>query len=281
MQNILVPTDFSNNANHALSYASKLFGNRKCTFFLLNVYNEKKGFNGKRSYDDVAHVSDTLREKSKARLKQTLRKIKKKNPDLKHSYELISKPADLIQAVDELVEKLEIDLIVMGNKGKKSSIPVYLGSSATKTLASIKKCPVLLVPKNTDFNPTKRIALATDYKNCFNTSLIDPMIFIAQLWEASINILHIDTKKKLDDLQKSNLKALKTCLKSFSISFDRMPDFISKTKLIQLFLEDSNIGLLVMVNNEHGIFEKMLREPIIEKMVFNIDIPFLVIPEKP
>ncbi len=281
MQNILLPTDFSNNAYHALCYASELFGNRTCTFFLLNVYTEKKGFRGKRIDDDVVRVSDTLRERSKARLAQTLHKLKKKNSDLKHSYELISEPADLIKTVNELVEKLEIDLIVMGNKGKKSSIPVYLGSSATKTLASIKKCPVLLVPKNTEYNPTKRIAFATDYKNCFNTSLIDPMIFIAQLWEASINILYIDTKKKLDDFQKSNLMALTTCLKPFSISFDSLPDFISKTKLIQLFLEDSNIDLLVMINNKHGIFEKMLREPIIEKMVFNIDIPFLVIPEKP
>jgi len=281
MQNILVPTDFSNNAYHALCYASELFGNRTCTFFLLNVYTEKKGFSGKSIDDDIASVSDTLREKSNARLAQTLDKIKKKNPDLKHSYELISEPADLIKVINQLVEKMEIDLIVMGNKGKKSSIPVYLGSSATKTLESIKKCPVLLVPKNAECNPTKKIALATDYKNCFDTLLIDPLIFVAQLCEASIHILHIDTKKKLDDLQKSNLKALTTCLEPFSISFDSMPDFISKTKLIQLFLEDSDIDLLVMINNEHGFLEKMLREPIIEKMVFNIDIPFLVIPENP
>ncbi len=279
MQNILVPTDFSNNAFHALNYATELFSSRACTFFLLNVYNERKGFNGKQIDEHITKASDSLRKKSKVGLERTLNKIKKKKSDHKHSYELISEPTDLINVVNQLLEKLEIDLIVMGNKGKKSSIPVYLGSSATKALQSVKKCPILTVPINAEFVPPKEIGFATDYKNRFTERSIGPLTFVAGLYDAAISILHIDTKKKLDNHQKSNLKSLATCLKPFSISFVNMPDFISKTKLIQLFLKDSEIDLLVMVNNEHGILEKMLREPIIEKMVFNIDIPFLVIPE--
>ena len=45
-----------------------------------------------------------------------------------------------------LIDELGIDFIVMGNKGKKSSIPIFLGSTATKTLHTVKKCPVLTVP---------------------------------------------------------------------------------------------------------------------------------------
>ena len=40
MQNILVPTDFSNDAYNALFYASKLFKSKTCNFYLLNTYSE-------------------------------------------------------------------------------------------------------------------------------------------------------------------------------------------------------------------------------------------------
>jgi len=281
MQNILVPTDFSKNAFHALLYATELFSNQECTFFLLNVYNERKGFDGKKIVEDASNASDSLRGKSNIGLERTLQNIKKKNPDPKHSYELIAEPIDLARTVNQLVDKLEIDVIVMGDKGKKSSIPVYLGSSTTKTLQSVKKCPVLIVPKNAEFAPVKEIAFATDYKNRFNKPMIAPLTFVARLWDATIRILHIDNEKKLDDLQISNLDVLTNYLEPFVVSFDSITDFISKTKIIQVYLEDSDLDLLVMVNNEHGFLEKMLREPIIEKIVFNIDIPFLVIPENP
>jgi hypothetical protein len=58
-----------------------------------------------------------------------------------------------------------------------------------------------------------------------------------------------------------------------------MPDFTSKTKAIQVFLEELGIGMLVMINYQHGFLENLLRESIIKKLTFNIDVPFLVIPE--
>ena len=39
-KNILIPTDFSENAWNALSYALNLFKDEKCTFYLLNAYQK-------------------------------------------------------------------------------------------------------------------------------------------------------------------------------------------------------------------------------------------------
>lgn len=38
MKRILIPTDFSENAWNAISYAMQLFSNQTCEFFLLNTY---------------------------------------------------------------------------------------------------------------------------------------------------------------------------------------------------------------------------------------------------
>lgn len=275
VQNILVPTDFSNNAHHALRYAARLVKDEACTFFLLHVYGGKKGFK-----NNTIHMENDsqLEEDSQLRLRNMLKRIKKDNENQKHTYQLISRFNDLTHAVHSIIEEQEIDLIVMGNKGKKSSIPIFLGSTTRKTLQSVKKCPVLTVPKSAKFKMPNEIAFATDFKRPYNAKVLDALRTMALQSGAAISILHINEKEQLDEFQRSNLNSLLAYLEPVPNSVHWMPNFISKTKVIQVFLEDLNVDMLAMVNFEHGFVEKMLREPIIEKMVFNINIPFLVIP---
>ena len=89
------------------------------------------------------------------------------------------------------------------------------------------------------------------------------------------------TKKaeKLDKVQETNLKLLLDQLKPLDHSTHWLPSFTSKTEAIQAFLDGLGIGMLVMIDYKLGFMEKLLREPVITKMMFNISIPFLVIPE--
>lgn len=278
MQNILVPTDFSKNAFHALNYATELLKNEECNFFLLHVFTERKGFKSKRIKDDSEKNSTKRKEDSKVRLNRIILKIKKQKDNQKHTYQLISEKNGLMQVINSLIDELSVDLIVMGIKGKKSSIPVFFESKTTKVLQTVKKCPVLTVPKNTEFSIPKEIAFITDLKKTFDAEALNPLLFMAGLYGAAIRIVHIDDEEELDSFQQSNLDALLICFKTVEHSFQRIPNFISKTKIIQVFLEHSGSDMLAMAYNEHGLLEKMLREPIIEKMIINIDIPFLVIP---
>lgn len=280
MQNILVPTDFSNNAYHALYYTTELLKNRECKFFLLNVYGIKKGFENKRTENGRTESSNKLKAVSEAKLKSTLDRIKKSQDNPKHTYILISRPNDLIQALHSLVDELQIHLMVLGAKGQKSSIPLFLGSTTTETLESVKKCPILVVPKGAKIEIPRALAFATDYKKPFSTEIIDYLRFIAHVCKATIRIVHIDEEERLNDFQQSNLDSLLAQLKPVECSVERMPNFISKSKVIQFFLEDSGIDMLAMVNHEHGVLEKMLREPVIEKMVLKTDVPFIIVPER-
>ncbi len=278
MQNILVPTDFSKNAFHALNYATELLKNEECNFFLLHVFTEKKGFKNKRIKDDGKKNSTKREEDSKVRLNRIILKIKKQKDNQKHTYQVISENNGLMQVINSLIDELSIDLIVMGIKGKKSSIPVFFESKTTKSSQTVKKCPVLTVPKNTEFSIPKEIAFITDLKKTFDAEALNPLLYMAELYGAAIRIVHIDDEEELDSFQQSNLDALLICFKTVEHSFQRIPNFISKTKIIQVFLEHTGSDILAMAYNEHGLLEKMLREPIIEKMIIKIDIPFLVIP---
>ncbi len=281
MKKILFPTDFSHNSFHALNYAGELLQNVECTFFVLNVFTEKKGFKSKKTADDSEEKSKKWKEETTTRLERFVSRIKKQEENGKHSYRLISESRDLIQVINTLVNELDIDLIVMGNKGKKSSVPIFLGKTATRTLNLINKCAVLTVPKNASYTVPKEIAFVTDLKKPYKAKVIGPLLYAALLHDTTIRIVHIDEKEPMDESQQWNLDGLLSFIEPVKSSVHHIPNFISKAKIIEMFINEWAIDMLVMVNNEHGFLEKMLREPIIEKMVFTIDIPFLVIPEKP
>ena len=280
MQNILITTDFSNDAYHALHYISKLLKSKKCNFFLLNVYSENTlliSRNIENGKGERKGLLEQLKDESCEELKHTFHRIHLDHKCPNHTYKLISKKMDLIEAMNQVIDDNKIDLIVMGNKGATSGLGIFLGSTTIKTMVSIKKCPILAIPINAEFQVPYEIAFATNYKRQYDAKIIDPIRNIANHCGSAIRIVHINEEEHLSKIQESNLKTLRAYLDPIENSVHWMPNFTSKTKAIQVFLDELGIGMLAMVNYEHSFLENLLNEPIIKRMTFDIDIPFLVI----
>ncbi|WP_299535911.1 universal stress protein [Ulvibacterium sp.] len=277
MRNILVLTDFSDNAYNALFYVSKLFSQRECNFFLLNAYKEKTSpadilLNGGEEVVTMA------KGKSKEGLENTFHKINLDNPNPKHLYQRLSENMDLIAAAKKAIKEFKIDLLVLGNKGTSSLISVFWGSTAIRVMTTIKNCPILAVPDEKEFRTPSEIAFATNYRRSFDAAVMAPVRFMTSISGGAVRIVHINEEKRLSKFQESNLNTLITYLKPLEHTVHWMPNFTSKTKAIQVFLGELDIGMLAMVNYEHSFLEFLLREPVIPKMTFHITIPFLVIP---
>jgi len=281
MRNILVPTDFSNDAYNALYFASKLFKNKACNFFLLNAYSESTPLisrNINNGNGEHKGLLEQLKDESNEELNHTFHRINLDNKCPRHNYRMISKKMDLVETISQTIDDFKIDLVVMGNKGRTSALGVYMGSSTTKTMASVKKCPILAVPENTDFKMPYEIAFATDYKRYYDAKVLEPLKGMAIHCGAAIRVVHINEEEHLSKIQEGNLKTLRAYLGPMENTVHWMPNFTSKTKAIQVFLDELGIGMLAMVKYEHSFLEKLLHEPLIKKLTFNIDIPFLVIP---
>ena len=278
MQHILIPTDFSNNAYNALFYAVKLFKDTTCSFYVLNAYDELTPLRSKSLAKKK--LLEQLSDESMEGLEQTLHRIHLDDSNPKHSYVPLSEKGGLLQVISRAVRDRKIDLVVMGNKGATGSAAVFLGSKTTKVLAALKTCPVLAVPADTDFSKPNEIAFATDYKRIFDAEVVHPFRTLASLCSASVRILHVHEEERLDEQQEANLATLLAYLELLPHSIHWMPNFSTKAEAIQAFLDELGIGMLAMVNYPHSFLERLLREPVIKKMVFNISIPFLVIPGK-
>ena len=281
MKNILVATDFSNNAYSALFYAAKLLESKKCTFYLLNTYSELTplkgtllpGFAGKK-------LLKQLETESKQRLTSTSHKIVLDTENPKHIFKTISKKGELPKVIGQKLEELNIDLLVMGNKGLTEAADIFFGSNTVQTIKHVTKCPVLAIPGEMDFKSPKEVAFVTDFeKNC-NQKSIAPLLEITSLSNASIRIVHVNEKNILTPIQEQNRKLLEQCLQTVDHSLHVAQEFDDKAKVIDTFLEKLKIDMYAMVNYRHNLFEKLTHEPIIKDVSMYSDIPFLILPPR-
>ena len=113
MRNILIPTDFSENAWHAISYALMLFKDEPCTFYLLHTYSPAFY---RMDYvvggPEFSAIPDVGVDISLAGLEKTLSDIRAEYPNPKHNFELVSSFNTLTDEIRELSISKDIDLIV-------------------------------------------------------------------------------------------------------------------------------------------------------------------------
>lgn len=275
MENLLIPTDFSNNAYNALFHASRLMKGEACTFYILNVYNSFTPLQKPISSSDI---SKHLEEESLEGLQSVLHRIRTDDADLKHTFMTLSKRGNLVDIVSEIVKKEKIDFIVMGNSGRSEVQAIFMGSNALDLTTKIKQCPILTIPKEIDFIPPKEIAFVTDYGRPYDAGLLQPLLYLAERYKSKIAVMHINESETLNKNQTVNKGVLMEYLSPFESNFNWMPLFKSKATAINTFLEELEIGMLAMVNYEHSFLERMTREPVIKKVGFDNNIPFLVIP---
>ena len=205
MKNILIATDFSNNAYNALFHASQLLKGEQCTFHLLNVYDEHTPLESKITSKPILHQ---LEDESKEGLQKVYHRIQLDFPDPNHAFKMISKKGKLVEIMSDMIDKEQIELVVMGNSGCSEVKAIFLGSNALNAISEIKQCPILTIPKEVDFIPPKEIAFVTDYRRNYDAELLLPLLFVAKQYNSKICVMHINEDETLTITQRANKNIL-------------------------------------------------------------------------
>ena len=274
-KNILLPTDFSDNAWSAAVYALKLYAEEECTFYFLNSTKMKAS--------QMSNISNKLLEIMSKHATEELVEIKemaeKVNTNAKHDFEIILSPEELKATIERSIAKHRIDLVVMGTKGATGAKEFFFGSNTVRIIKKMRLCPILTVPDEFDFVVPKQIAFPTDFNRFYKDKELNPLKDLAELYNSKIRIVHINDEKNLTEIQDYNLAMLKAYLEKNPHSFHWMPDYEKKSVGINDFIAELDIDILTMVNYKHSFIESIINEPVIKKIGFRPIIPFLVIPE--
>jgi nucleotide-binding universal stress UspA family protein len=276
MKKIILPTDFSDTAINAIKYALKIFEHDFCRFYILNAYQQDiYESDALITIETLNEVSKIANENSQKNLKNTLKEIKTLLPNPKHNYVILSANNILVDEINEIVEERDIDIVVMGTRGKTNNKNLTFGSHTIQVLKYIK-CPVLVIPKNYNYKALKELVFSTDFLIPYQQRELQLLSELAKNNKTQIDVLYVSEMKKLSIREEKNKNLLKDFFKYNITSFITVGrENIEKT--VSTYVKNHNTDILVMINRRHSFLENILFKDTINKIGLSIEIPFLVL----
>ena len=276
MRKILIPTDFSENALNAIKYALELFKYERSEFIIMHAFADEVYEHTIEMPRELFELyKEKVWEQSDKKLQKLVAEMLAISPNPKHKYDYISVFGSLVDEANTIVDKENIDVLVMGTKGKSNDRDVLFGSNALQVIKYVK-CPVLAIPsKYHDVHP-QNILFTTVYQLPYKRRELKLLSTIAKRFVATIKVLHISKFSELSHRQLDNQDIIKCGIQENKTEFLNQ-EGEDVTLTINDFIKKNNIDMLVMVNTRRSYFENVLNTSTIEKIGWQIQIPFLVL----
>ncbi len=285
MKKFLFPTDFSDNAKHALKYGYFLARQVKANIIICNAIIEPAEMPQAGLVSWPIEESEYLEKDSNHELEQLKEKLESKeetisfNPSISYT----SEAGTVMDMVNHLGNSEDIDLVIVGTHGSSGLSTLLLGNHSRQMIDEINK-PLLLVPPAALITPVKKIAFATDFTDpdkdleCLHT-----LVKLAKPLNAEILLTYIYNKeyraatfqrvidrfmvKVTDNVNYHNIyyREVKAYLPSMGLDW---------------LCEHGNIDILAMVHRSHNFIDSLFRGSQTQKMANHIPIPLLVFPAK-
>ncbi len=193
--NILFATDFSAAANAAAPYAASIAGYYDSKLFVLYVRPP--------AINPMTQPASWNKEEEAARFKekQQREELSAMFPDLEP--QIMIGDGDLWSNLNAVIEKNNIDLIVMGTRGRTGVGKLLLGSTAEEILREVP-CAVLTVGPHASAMPERngkiiRILFATDFSS-ESAAAAPYAVSLAQEYQAQLKLLHVVEDPKVYEL---------------------------------------------------------------------------------
>ena len=265
MKNILVPTDFSKNAESALLYAAEIankFGSKITLLNTFKVYSSAGMFLSVESY----------MEKDAA--KQMLATIHRVEPRLKGGATIESKivRGDAVPVITDLAEKGGFNLIIMGTQGASGLKEIFTGS-ITNGVMKQTHTPVLAIPNGYQYQPVNTIVFAVDEAGISHPGVTAVLVKLARAFEAKVHVFHQGLSSKDDGIDPTVDIFLDGIPHSFHYELDEQ----NINESINGFVGDYQANLLCMVRRQRGFLEEVFHVSATTREVFNSPAPLLIL----
>ncbi len=279
MRKILIPTDFSENSLNATKYATELFKHGPAIIYLLHAYSDEVYNHENITEGDFDEIKNRYHLKAEESLLDFKNQILEFSPNPKHTIHTLTEFGLLVDSVNDLVEEENIDIVVMGTKGQTADKKITFGSNTLQVIKYVK-CPVLAIPEVFGDVHPKNILFSTDYLLPYKRRELKLLATFAKFFASKINFLHISKFPGLSLRQRDNRAFLEASFMENKVEFFQK-EGTDVTRMINTFIIENPIDMLVMVNTRHSYLENILYQSTIEKIGLKIDIPFLVMQNLP
>lgn len=280
MNTILVPTDFSNNANNALEYAAEIAAISKARMVLLNVYTPIVSRGNVVSALITDEIGDARRDANE--------KLEIIQTTLKKEYEQINCETQVRvgEAVEEILKaslELKADLIVMGTLGASNLTRTLFGSN-TASVVERSMCPVLCIPSTCAFKKPEKILFATNF-SYHDIQGVVRLTRLAAAFGSEIVLGHVDTSIHEED------EPVVKSMEKFLLEAERASQY---AKISQKIVNDHNVSMglesiiqqgavdmVALSTHKRNFFEKFYNPSLTKKLAMYTSIPLVVFQNPP
>ncbi len=202
MKKILVPIDFSEQAEFAAKVAAKIAEQTNSELHLLHMLELPTDIIDPSNYGNANNSPTTLLYMKRAQEKfekltkrYFLRNVKVIKSVFFH---------DTYDGIIEESKKQNVDLIVMGSQGISGFTEMLVGSNTEKVVRN-SDVPVLVIKQEIDDLNIKNIVFASNF-NLKNKKTFPKIVEFAKIFDAKIHLLKINTISKFEPTLKTHKK---------------------------------------------------------------------------
>ncbi|MET3875475.1 universal stress protein [Chitinophaga sp. OAE865] len=277
MKTILVPTDFSDTAYNAATYAIALGNSLGATRIVLY-----------HAYELIVPIPDVPTmipmvnpEDLRAASLEGLEKMKRELAPLAGEGTTLLTRADntlLAATIEDVCKNEGVDLIVMGITGGSKLEEVLVGSNTIDVVKNTSY-PVLIVPGSAKYKHIEKIVFAADLRKVADTTPVEPLKKLLHIFNAELHVINIDHESRhfSTDTPFETLM-LDTLLEDFhpEYHFIDNPNVVAG---IAEFAEENKADLILTIPKKHGLFEGIFKRSRTSKLAYQTHIPLLTLHE--
>lgn len=274
---ILIPTDYSRNAFNAIVYAFELFKNDTCTFHIFNSYFLIRASKGNLLFSEPAPTEyDAAARTSAESMTRLQTKVGLLSDNPKHTIHFDHGFGTLLELLQEKVKKENIDLIVMGTRGRTDDVKVAYGRNSVSVIESIRECAVLAIPANVSYKKINEIVFPTNFKSHFKDQEMEMFRKIAQRENSPIQIIHIGEETDLSEKQTDNKNQLESYFNDLEYSYHWLEKSGVKEGVLS-FVDERKSGMIGFVNRKHWFFGSVFTNPLVKSLGVHSKVPILAL----
>lgn len=279
MKNILIPTDFSDNAWNALVYGISFFKKTHCTFHIVHINSINTNASGEAAmYVSPDILEKTILAESKEKLKALSKKIEQLPLNVKHEFHFKAIYGFFTDQLKEFVKNKSIELIIMGTKGASGLKSVSIGSNTGNVITKVP-CTLLAVPEDATYEKVSEIGFPSDLNLFYDVKILDTIKDVILLKKSALRLLYVSSKG--EELNANQIKIKNLLLDYYKENECTFHEVTGKNldESVQCFTESRDLDMLIMVAKNLNFLERILFRPTVEKISYHTKVPFLVIHE--
>lgn len=264
MKQILVASDFSNSASHAMVAAIALAKVLHMEITVIHALHPTEGINN-NMYNAI-FIEDYYAKKRTA-LKEWAETICQKENYNEAEVKTICDVGSLKSVVTKYAEYNAVSFLVMGITGA-TGIKGIVGSNASMAVTKMR-IPTLIVPMESKLPEVPVVTLATDYKT---TKLsVRDIKALNQILKASnprkLEVLHISEKDMGAKEIEHGEKKLKELIPSVEINFNYIDEDVKTANGIINFIEHNETDILCLVKRSHNIIYRLFASSTVNEVL--------------